>query len=75
MGTLSPGVRVKFPAVTLDSLAIPSQVWELVLRRRKIWNRVLGLFFPKELDRREVDASRGAREKSRKLVRAFPHLF
>jgi hypothetical protein len=63
-GALSPGARVKFPAVTLDSWAIPSRARELVLRRRKIWSRMLQLFFPKELDRRAVDASTGAREKN-----------
>jgi hypothetical protein len=46
IGALSPGARVKFPAVTSDSQHIPIRAWELVLRRHKIWSRTLGLFSP-----------------------------
>jgi hypothetical protein len=55
-GALSPGARVKFPAVKYDFRIIPIRAWELVWRRRKIWSRRLDLFLAERIDRRDVDA-------------------
>jgi hypothetical protein len=57
MRALSPGARIKLPAVTSDSRPIPIQAWDRGLRRRKFWRRRYNSFWPDEPDGRAADAS------------------